>query len=133
MPVVGEIWVLHNKGMKCLHCTSTHIRKNGHRRGKQNYICCQCQRQFIEFYSTKGYSDEVKMHCLNLYVNGMGFRAIERVTGVNHNTIINWVRQAALALPNAPEAEEIPEITQVDELETFVGKKKQNLAVDSSE
>lgn len=119
--------------MKCLHCTSTHIRKNGHRRGKQNYICCQCQRQFIEFYSTKGYSDEVKMHCLNLYVNGMGFRAIERVTGVNHNTIINWVRQAALALPNAPEAEEIPEITQVDELETFVGKKKQNLAVDSSE
>ena len=63
------------------------------------------------------------MHYLNLYVNGMGFRAIERVTRVNHNTVINWVRQAALDLPNAPEADEIPEITQVDELETFVGKK----------
>ena len=52
---------------------------------------------------------------------------------IMQHQIINWVRQAALALPNAPEAEEIPEITQVDELETFVGKKKQNLAVDSSE
>jgi len=59
-----------------------------------------------------------------MYVNGMGFRAIERVTGVNHNTVINWVRLVSLALPNAPEPEEIPEITELDELETFVGIKK---------
>lgn len=63
----------------------------------------------------------------------MGFRAIERVTGVNHNTVINWVKLADSNLPTAPEAQEIPEITQVDLLETFVGKKKQNLAVDSSQ
>ena len=54
----------------------------------------------------------------------MGFRAIERVTGVNHNTVINWVKLADSNLPTAPEAQEIPEITQVDLLETFVGKKK---------
>jgi transposase-like protein len=29
-------------------------------------------------YSPKGYSEDVKRHCLTLYVNGMGFRAIER-------------------------------------------------------
>jgi hypothetical protein len=28
-----------------------------------------------------------------MYVNGMGFRGIERVTGVHHTTVINWVRQ----------------------------------------
>jgi hypothetical protein len=27
-------------------------------------------------------------------LNGMGFRAIERVTGVNHNSVLSWVRQA---------------------------------------
>jgi hypothetical protein len=42
-------------------------------------------------------------------------------TGVNHNTIINWVKQAAIPLPDALEREEIPEIAQVDELQTFVG------------
>ncbi len=71
--------------------------------------------------------------CLRMYVNGMGFRAIERVTGVNHNTIINWVKLAATPLPDAPEYEEIPEIAQVDELQTFVGAKKKALVVDSGQ
>ena len=52
-----------------------------------------------------------------MYVNGLGFRAIERVTGVNHNTVIRWVRKSALSLPNAPEVAEIPEITEIDELQ----------------
>jgi hypothetical protein len=60
----------------------------------------------------------------------MGFRVIERVTGINHNTVINWVRQAAAAIPE--ENYEIPETAQLDELETFVGQ-KQNLVVDSSQ
>ncbi len=36
-------------------------------------------------------------------------------------------------LPDAPAYDEIPEITQVDELETFIGKKKQDMVVDSRE
>ncbi len=48
-----------------------------------------------------------------MYVNGMGFRGIERVTRINHNTIINWVRVAGLTLPDAPESDEIPEITEL--------------------
>ncbi|MBW4573320.1 MAG: IS1 family transposase, partial [Tolypothrix carrinoi HA7290-LM1] len=30
--------------MKCPRCASTHIRKNGKQRGKQNYICVNCKR-----------------------------------------------------------------------------------------
>ncbi|MBD2534228.1 IS1 family transposase [Nostoc flagelliforme FACHB-838] len=37
--------------------------------------------------------------------------------------MINWVKKAGKSLPNSPDYDEIPEITQVDELETFVGKK----------
>jgi len=36
-----------------------------------------------------------------MYVNGMGFRAIERVKGVDHTSIINWVKQVGELLPNA--------------------------------
>lgn len=49
---------------------------------------------------------------------------------VNHNTVINWVRQTGTLLPDAPEYSEIPSVAQVDELQTFVGKKKQDMAVD---
>ncbi len=116
--------------MKCIHCASTKTSKNGHRRGKQCYICRDCGRQVLESYDTLGYRNSIKEHCLTLYLNGMGFRAIERAMGVNHNTIINWVKQAGSSLPDAPELEEIPEVAQVDELETFIGKKKQDMAVD---
>ena len=83
-----------------------------------------------------------------MYVNGSGFRAIERVKKVQtladsltllyetlrvacfpvgvryHTTVINWVKEAANILPEQSETEEIPEVTEIDELETFVGSKK---------
>lgn len=34
--------------MKCPQCESTSIRKNGHRSGRQNYLCKNCRRQFLE-------------------------------------------------------------------------------------
>ena len=33
-----------------------------------------------------------------MYVNGMELRAIKRVKGVNHNTVIRWVGNSAIAL-----------------------------------
>ena len=54
----------------------------------------------------------------------MGFRGIERVTGVHHTTIINWVKKVGKLLPDAYDPEEIPQVGELDELETFVGQKK---------
>ena len=59
-----------------------------------------------------------------MYVNGMGFRAIERVKGVHHTTVIYWVKQLGEQLDDAPEELEIPEVGELDELETFAGSKK---------
>lgn len=111
--------------MQCPRCGSTHIRKNGLKQGKQNHICAGCQRQFIDDYDVpRTYSEEVKQHCLNLYVNGLGFRAIERVTGVHHTTVISWVKQLGAQLTDAPVASEVPQVGELDELESFVGSKK---------
>ncbi len=53
------------KSRSCPNCQSTHINKNGHKRGKQNYICKNCGRQFIEDYKPhKGYSETVKSECM---------------------------------------------------------------------
>ena len=52
------------------------------------------------------------------------FALCERVTGVNHNTVIRWVRKSAIALPDTSEVDEIPEITEIDELQTYIGQKK---------
>ncbi|WP_420800309.1 transposase-like zinc-binding domain-containing protein [Myxacorys almedinensis] len=95
--------------MKCPHCQSEQINKNGHRRGKQCYLCKSCGRQFIEFYTTKGYSEDAKQICLKMYRDGIGLRAIERSTGISHNTVSNWVRKAGSTLHERPNNEELDE------------------------
>lgn len=111
--------------MECPECQSTHIRKNGQKKGKQNHICVNCGRQFIEHYEPKkGYSELVRRECLKMYVNGMGFRAIERVKGVHHTTVIHWVKQVGKNLPDVYNPQKTPEVGELDELETFVGSKK---------
>jgi transposase-like protein len=72
--------------IECPDCKSTRVNKNGHKAGKQNHICVDCGRQFIDCYQThQGYGEEVKKECLLMYVNGLGFRAIERIKGVHHH------------------------------------------------
>jgi hypothetical protein len=61
-----------------------------------------------------------------MYVNGMGFRAIERVKGVHHTTLITWVKKVGELLPEAYNPEPLPEVGELDELETFIGSKKKS-------
>jgi hypothetical protein len=56
-------------------------------------------------------------------VNGNGFRAIERMNQVNHNTVIRWLKKLDYQLPDTNNNSQTPEVCQLDELETFIGKK----------
>ncbi|MEM8675142.1 MAG: IS1 family transposase [Cyanobacteria bacterium P01_G01_bin.67] len=113
--------------MKCPKCNSEKTIRNGRRRGKQCYKCRDCGRQFVESPIERSYPPEVRQICLKMYLNGMGLRGIERVTEIHHTTVMNWIKEAGLNLPDTPEESEIPEITEIDELQTFVGSKKNKL------
>jgi transposase-like protein/AcrR family transcriptional regulator len=94
-PHIGDhLLVLHNKKMICPECQSDRVAKNGRHQEKQRYICRGCGRQFVDHYTVRGYPPETKQHCLDLHRQGLSFREIERSTGVNHNTVINWVKNS---------------------------------------
>jgi transposase-like protein len=66
--------------MQCPECQSTHVNKNGQKKGKQNYICVGCGRQFIDCYQPhKGYSEEVKGECLKMYSGSRCYEVQSRV------------------------------------------------------
>jgi transposase-like protein len=109
---------LDSKGMKCPQCKSTQVNRNGHHHGKQNYLCKQCGRQFVEFQKARGYSNDVKKICLRIYASGVGFREIERLTGINHNTILHWARQAEDVSLQRAEPEDAESSADLDELDT---------------
>lgn len=117
--------------MHCPECHSEHIRKNGFRGEKQNHLCVDCGRQFVENPKPhRGYSDDVRRLCLKMYVNGMGLRAIARVTDIHHTTILHWVKQVSTILPDAYDPEEVPQVGELDELQTFVKKKEEGMDMD---
>jgi len=107
--------------MKCPRCQSENTRKDGHANGKQRWECKNCGRIFRDFYSPKGYHPQIKQFCLTMYLNGMGFRGIERVTGIAHTTIMNWVKESGEELPEDELGE--PERSALDELQTYISRK----------
>ena len=52
----------------------------------------------------------------------MGLRAIEQVKAVHDTTVINWVKQVGKLLPDAYDPGVIPEVGELDELQTYVKK-----------
>lgn len=46
-----------------------------------------------------------------MYASGVGFRAIERATGISHNTVINWVRHEKQRLSEVSQSDESSEIS----------------------
>ena len=66
---------------------------------------------------------------IQLYLEGNGFRRIERILKVSHVSVINWVKKAGAKLEKISPKNEKVEVLELDEL--CVNKKK-HLAVDSS-
>jgi AcrR family transcriptional regulator len=92
-PHIGDhLLPVSNQLMICPDCQSDRVAKNGRQQGKQRYVCRGCGRQFLDRYTPRGYPLEVRQQCLALHAQGIGFREIERQTGVDCNTVINWVK-----------------------------------------
>jgi InsA N-terminal domain len=92
-PHIGDhLLPVFSQLMICPTCQSDRVAKNGRQQGKQRYICRGCGRQFLDRYTPRGYPQEIRQKCLDLHAQGIGFREIERQTGVDCNTVINWVK-----------------------------------------
>lgn len=56
------------------------------------------------------------------------FAKRERITDIHHTTIINWVRESGEELPLDIE-ENSPILAELDELQTYVGKRRNKVLV----
>lgn len=92
--------------------------------GSQRVRCRACGTRYTPDAKPRGYAPDLRTQALKLYVDGMNFRRIARQLGVHHQSVINWVNAAADHLPSAPPVPEQVEIVELDELFTFVQRKK---------
>lgn len=95
--------------------------------GSQRCLCKACQRYFTPIAIRIDYEDDLKVVALRHYVDGNNYRRTGRQLGINHQTIVNWVKAAAdkaAAQPVPKPQVDDSTIVELDELFTFVGNKK---------
>jgi transposase-like protein len=114
---------------RCPHCEATADQATYGRtkRGSQRYRCRACARGYTPEPKPLGYGDDVKREAVRPYLEGMNFRRIGRILGVNHQSVINWVNSYHASLPPARRLVASVETPEMDELFTFVGSKKRKL------
>ena len=109
--------------MKCYKCQSENKVKAGFTRGLQRYKCKDCNC----FYSVERKSDiksaGQKRLALEMYLEGMGFRAIGRVLSISYGTVYQWVKKWGESV-SLPQPQEPIKIVELDEIHSYVQHKK---------
>lgn len=87
------------KLFSCPKCQNDHIIKSGIIKGKQRYLCKNCSYYFTVNKLGKKIDSYYVTKALQLYLEGLSFREIERILGVSHVTVSNWVREYKIKKP----------------------------------
>lgn len=112
--------------MNCPKCGCTDAVKNGTMNKKQRYKCKQCGCNYTQSTLYRIPLSK-RIEAIKLYLEGVGFRGIERLTGISHNTVIKWVRQLATEIDRLrPEIENTVVDVELDEMWHFIQKKLKN-------
>jgi len=111
--------------IKCKHCGSTKVVKNGFVRKKQRYFCKSCSRNFVIGDGRRKESVAIKKAlCVILYSLGKAsFGFLAKLFGVSRSLTYRWVKSEAESLPEPKVSNEIKEI-EFDEMWHFIQSKK---------
>ena len=110
---------------RCPSCEKSHYVKH-----VQRYLCKCCGYKFTVAKRGKAIEKQYVVRAVQLYLEGMGFRAIKRVLGVSHVSVMNWVKQLGEGIELIRMEEKEVAVAEVDELCSFVGAKKIRMGLD---
>ncbi len=79
--------------MKCYKCQSENKVKAGFIRGIQRYKCKNCGCFFSVERKSDVKTERQRKLALELYLEGLDFRAIGRVLGISYGTVYKWVKK----------------------------------------
>jgi transposase-like protein len=83
----------------CPKCDSNNISKNGILNDRQRYKCKDCNYNFTVDKIGKSIDNYYVIKALQLYVEGVSYREIERLLGVSHVSVMNWVKKYQIKAP----------------------------------
>lgn len=104
---------------KCQHEKSI---KSGVLQNRQRYRCKACGYHFTVAKVGKRIDDYYVTKALQLYVEGVSYREIERLLGISHVSVMNWVKQNKVKRPQQTNYHPTYKILTHSELVKFYSK-----------
>lgn len=83
----------------CPKCEGENIVKSGVVGGRQRFKCKKCKYYFSVNKIGKEIDKYYVVKALQLYIEGISFREIERILGVSHVSVMNWVKKYKMKAP----------------------------------
>lgn len=68
-------------------------------------------------------SAETRRLALEMYLEGLGFRAIGRILKISYGTVYQWVKEWGSRV-SLPQSDEPVAVVELDEMHSYVGSKK---------
>ncbi|WP_298505852.1 helix-turn-helix domain-containing protein [uncultured Maribacter sp.] len=83
----------------CPNCGSDRNTKSGIINKRQRYKCKNCSYYFTVNKIGKKIDDYYVNKALQLYLEGLTYREIERILSISHVTVMNWVKKYNIKRP----------------------------------
>ena len=109
--------------MNCPRCFSINYHKSGLIQGCQRYKCKDCFYYYTVSQKSDVKSVETRRMAFQMYLEGLGFRAIGRILKISYGTVYQWIKKWGSNL-ELPKRNEMIEVVELDEMHTYVGSKK---------
>lgn len=84
----------------CPKCETKDATKSGIVGGRQRYKCKNCGYHFSVAKMGKEINSYYVIKALQLHVEGISYREIERLLGVSHVSVMNWVKKYGMKAPH---------------------------------
>jgi transposase len=98
--------------------------KSGIINQRQRYTCKHCKYNFSVNKHGKEVDKYYVIKALQLYIEGLSYREIERILGVSHVSVMNWVKLYGIKQPQQHEYRPTYKILNHEELQRFISDKK---------
>lgn len=108
----------------CPQCQSLKIIKSGIINERQRYKCKRCNYNFTVNKLGKRIDQYYVTKALQLYLEGLSYREIERILGISHVTIMKWVKKYQIKKAFQNDYHPTYKICNAEDLALFFSKRE---------
>lgn len=112
------------ENVKCPKCSKGDTVKSGIVKGRQRYLCKGCHYFFTVLKDGKNIDPYYVIKALQLFIEGVSLREIERLIGVSHVSVMNWVKKYKVQAPENMEYRPTYKVLKHSELLAFMANRE---------